>query len=171
MISIFITTNITLNAYSGSVSCEQDSSGNAVMVWQFFNSSSDNFEIRAATFNSLTKVWSNPVLISDSDHNCLNPIVVVSSGGRANAIWCAIDNQTGDKSIQAAYRPAGGNWTSSTQITDVNEKFYNDYKETISDGLDNTCIVTWVSYINGQTAVRTCYGVAGSFTAPTTISN
>ncbi len=89
-----------------------DGQGNAVAVWQWFNS--ENAVVQAATFDGKKSRWSSPINLSPPGRDSVAPRLAINDHGAAVALWTSLtlDGWT----IQATSRPAGGIWEKAADL-------------------------------------------------------
>jgi hypothetical protein len=92
-----------------------DAAGEAVAVWTAFDGS--NFILRGAV-RSADGEWSEPDDLSDAGGNVTPleaPDVAIDAAGNAIAVWKL---EGGNDVVQAAVRPAGGDWAEPDDLSD-----------------------------------------------------
>ncbi len=95
-----------------------DAQGNATAVWTQVPGGGVPEILEAAT-RPAGGGWSAPVQLSQAGEQPLSPKVVVSPDGDAAVVWFGFGN--GSKEVvRAATRPAGGAWSQSVALSDVN---------------------------------------------------
>ncbi|HEV2728354.1 MAG TPA: PKD domain-containing protein [Solirubrobacterales bacterium] len=92
-----------------------DAAGNAVAVWM---AKSSPTVIRTAT-RPAGGEWSEPEDLSADDEDAEAPQVAVNGAGDAVAVWRRFDGT--DFIVQAATRPAGGEWSESDDLSAVGQ--------------------------------------------------
>lgn len=110
---------LSKSEFSGSLQdVAVDAQGDATAVWTRVPGSGGPEILEAAT-RPAGGGWSAPVQLSQAGEQPLSPKVVVSPDGDAAVVWLGFGN--GSKEVvRAATRPAGGAWSQSVALSDVN---------------------------------------------------
>ena len=146
-----------------------DPHGNAVAVWRRDSESSDSVQ---AAYRPAGGSWSEPVDISAPIDFISAVHVAMDDQGNAVAVWDWNDNDTSE--IQAAVRPAGGDWSDPETISDPADP---DFADALSPDLAmdpaGNATVVWTSSLAASfgSRVRAATRPAGgSWSDPETVS-
>ena len=96
-----------------------DGAGNAYAIWQDCrNISANDWDIYFA-YRPTGGSWGANVRVNDDIGSARQdrPAIAVDAAGNAYAVW--IDDRNGNGAVYFAYRPAGGNWGTNVQVSDV----------------------------------------------------
>jgi hypothetical protein len=95
-----------------------NAAGDAVAVWTGFDGVDD--EVTWAAVRPAGGDWSTPEELSVAGENDgFNPRVAIDAAGNAIAVWQRFDLP--DDAVQAAVRPAGGEWSAPDTVSDAGE--------------------------------------------------
>jgi len=99
-----------------------DSQGNAVVVWEFLNTTSTEGNVLGAVRPAATGVWQPPIEVSVPGHKAANPQIALDPQGNAVTVW---EQEEGPKWIvEAAARPAvSGIWQAPAGISSADLTF------------------------------------------------
>ncbi|HSS43087.1 MAG TPA: hypothetical protein VLK37_11140 [Solirubrobacterales bacterium] len=93
-----------------------DPEGNAIVAWSGnFGEAGEHDTVRAA-YRPAGGAWEVPVDLSDKGGNGFPSDVVFDQGGDAAIVWERWDGVT--NLVQAAYRPAGGEWEEAVDLSE-----------------------------------------------------
>jgi hypothetical protein len=90
--------------------------GNAIAVWAGNSGEVGGHEIARAAFRPAEGEWESPESLSDGADNVLPSDVIFDTGGNAAVVWQR--TSPGGSLVQAAYRPAGGDWEAATDLSE-----------------------------------------------------
>jgi hypothetical protein len=134
--------------FSGSVPrIDSDGSGNVIAVWRELND--DEAAIRAA-FRPRGGSFGESVRISVPAAAAESPDVAMDTLGNAVAVWQQSTNGR-DSVVEAAIRPADGDWSAPEALSDPGEPAFNADVE-IAYG---NATAVWVARTNWQPVIRT----------------
>lgn len=136
-----------------------DRDGNVLAVWDRFDGATSRVE---ATFRPAGGAFATAVPISDAGRTAWFPQVAFDPQGNALAVWTRSDGAF--FRIQAALRPAGGNFGAAQTISPAGESA--SFPQVAFDGAGNA-LVAWVAPDTMKAAFRPA---GGSFGAVDTLS-
>jgi hypothetical protein len=143
-----------------------DPSGNVIAVWT--RSDGTDLRIQAAT-RTPSGAWSSPVNISDSGSSASSPAIAVDSSGNALAVWTRVFGAVGR--IQASYRPAGGSFGASVNVSDGGG---DASAPTVSMDSTGRAVIAWARFdgtnLRIQATTRSA-GAGGTIGAVQTVSD
>lgn len=143
----------SLQASSNSPQTAIDSNSNRIVVWQTFNSTTSNYEIRSAVLTgSSWQVFPHPISPPTNSQS----LVLASNfaSGNAIAIWSGIDPTTSNSAIQVAlYDASITTWITSLTISSSSENANSDYQATINES--GVACVTWSSFNGTDNVIYT----------------
>lgn len=93
-----------------------DPDGNAIVAWAGNTGKEGGFGIVHAAFKSVGGGWETPTALSADGGNGFPSDVVFDTGGNAALVWQRWDGTT--NLVQAAYRPAGGEWEAAADLSE-----------------------------------------------------
>lgn len=139
-----------------------DPMGNAVAVWEWFDSMTMTNVIQSADFNFGAMSWSSTTTISDPTDDSFTPQVSVNSDGTAIAIWDSISN-----GIQTSTKPLGSLWE---PILSIPGSSGND--PDIAIDAAGTAVAVWSQFTGGADRISASERLAtGSWSTPQIISD
>jgi hypothetical protein len=143
-----------------------DPSGNVIAVWT--RSDGTDLRIQAAT-RTPSGPWSTPVNISDSGSSASSPAIAVDPSGNVLAVWTRVFGAAGR--IQASYRPAGGSFGASVNVSDGGG---DASAPTVSMDNSGKAAIAWARFdgtrLRIQATTRTA-GAGGTIGAVQTLSD
>jgi hypothetical protein len=92
-----------------------DPDGNAIAVWSGDTGASGGYGIARAAYRPVGGAWETPTELSADVGSSYPSDVVFDSSGNAAVVWQRWDGVT--NLVQASYRPAGGAWESSVDLS------------------------------------------------------
>lgn len=126
----------------------RDGHGNLVGVWE--SPVSGSYAINASTLMAGGS-WSTPVQISSSSMPSQQPVVQITGGGHAVALWIATDSSTGNPVLASATRDLGQltTWSAPNLISNPKTEMVlkGSYAVQIINAND-VMAALWTSYIN-----------------------
>jgi hypothetical protein len=140
-----------------------DAKGDAVAVWQRYEGGYSI--VQAATRAKGRKNWSIPANLSAPGQNASEPQVGIDPKGRAVAVWQHYDGSS--VIVQAASRPAGGNWSAPTDLSAPAAYFFVPGADPqVALGQKGRAVAVWKRYDGStfivQAASRPTGGTWGS---------
>jgi hypothetical protein len=93
-----------------------DPEGNAIVAWAGNQGNVGEFDVAHAAFKPADGNWEAPTPISEAGANAYPNDLVFDQSGNAAVVWLRWDGV--DWRIQAAYRPADGDWEAPTYLSD-----------------------------------------------------
>jgi hypothetical protein len=116
---------------------------------------------------SMAAQWISPRTISDSGRNAFKPALAVDPAGNAVSVWIRNDG-TNDR-VQAAVRPAGGEFGAATYISDPGQ---NAFAPRVAVDPAGNAVAVWYRSDGTVFRVQAAYRpTGGSFGAPETLSD
>lgn len=98
-----------------------DHFGNVIAVW--YSSDGTQTTIQTSMLQNDASRWETPVTISAADESSTNPKIAIDSKGNIVVIWQAVSN--GVYTIQCAFKPVNGKWTTPMVIKQDNSPLTN----------------------------------------------
>jgi hypothetical protein len=140
-----------------------DSGGDAVAVWKGYDGGDEVIE---AASRPAGGSWQAPVELSGSGYDASEPQVAVDSGGDAVAVWKR--REGADYTVEAASRPAGGNWQAPVDISAIGQNASGP-QVAVDPGGD--AVAVWELYDGTNHIVQAATSPAGgSWQAPVDLS-
>ncbi|MCW2978480.1 MAG: hypothetical protein JWO14_207 [Solirubrobacterales bacterium] len=140
-----------------------DSGGDAVAVWKGYVGAD---EVVEAASRQAGGSWQAPVELSGSGHDASEPQVAVDSDGDAVAVWKR--REGADYTVEAASRPAGGNWQAPVDISTIGQNASGP-QVAVDPGGD--AVAVWELYDGTDHIVQAATSPAGgSWQAPVDLS-
>lgn len=143
------TWNVSLEAakYANQPKGSIDKFGNAVAVWEGYNSQGDHFiqsSIKAADGN-----WATATQISTLGQYATNPVFASDSFGNCVVVWTAFDTNSHNNVLFGAMKSSvSTTWSTPAQISTSNTNVLDDYQVSIADGsLSDPILVLWSANI------------------------
>jgi hypothetical protein len=93
-----------------------DPDGNAIVAWAGNGGEAGGYDIVHAAYRSAGGEWEAPVGLSTDGGNGFPSDVVFDTSGNAALVWQRWDGTT--NLVQAAYRPAGGEWEAAVDLSE-----------------------------------------------------
>jgi PKD domain len=148
-----------------------DAQGDATVVWMSHNGS--KYVVQSA-YRPARGSWEKPTELSGAGENGGDPAIALDSSGDTMVVW---DGQPGENGttqiVRAAYRPAGGEWQTPTDLSDAGTQVEGNELH-VALSADGEAIVTWSAYggsLGGYNIVQAAYRRAGgSWEAPIDLS-
>jgi hypothetical protein len=97
-----------------------DPDGNAIVVWQQYDITLSQFEMRATHFTTADGMWSAPATIDAGTGNALNADIDFDASGNAMAVWQQ-DGASGIDDIFVSFYTAAGDSWSTPGIIDIDD--------------------------------------------------
>ena len=140
-----------------------DSSGNAIAIW--LRSNGTNAIVQAAT-RPAGGSWSTPEDLSAAGQNASTPQVAIDPAGDVIAVWSR-SNGT-NTIVQAASRPAGGSWSSPTDLSEVSQ---NAAQPQVAVNQSGDVVAVWERSNGANTIIQAASRpTGGSWSAPVNLS-
>lgn len=143
-----------------------DAQGNATSVWMHYDGSKYVVQAAYAPANGSLQA---PTTLSEAGEEGGDPYIAVNARGDALAVW---DGHYGDNDVvREAYRPAGGSWQATVDVSGENEEI-----ESLRVALDTQgdAVIAWAGSpkeAGGYDTARAAYRPAGgNWQAPTSLS-
>ena len=143
-----------------------DARGDTTAVWMHFDGS--HYVVESA-YRPEGGEWESPTLVSQPGEEAGNPHVALDAKGDSLVVWNGHGEDS--ESVRAAYRPVGGSWGSSVDVSSEGE-----HVQELHDAVDpeGNAIVVWA----GDTGETGAYSIAhaaykpvgGEWEAPTELS-
>jgi hypothetical protein len=135
-----------------------DWEGNSTAVWK-------QGEVIQSAFRPFAGSWGAPVPLSDDES--FVPQAAMDARGDATAVWMHFDGSR--YVVESAYRPEGGEWESSTVVSQPGEEAGNPHVAIDAKG---DALVVWRGESEGHEFVRASYrSVGGAWGQPTNVSS
>ncbi len=153
---------------SGSEEAEQaqvamNSAGDVIAAWTIWTGSTDRVEAAQMPAGG---TWQTPEPISNAGNETYSPEVAIDEHGDAAAVWW--HNDGGQDVVQGAQLPAGGSWSTSSQLSEGGEPAYNPQLAMNPQG---DAVVVWERW-NGSDFITQAVQLpaGGSWQSPVNIS-
>lgn len=140
-----------------------DSEGDAVAVWEV---SSGADEMIQSASRPAGGSWSPPVDISAIGGDAEDPEVAIDPQGDAVATWTSVEGS--EKVIEAASRPAGGNWSAAVGISPGGALAT---RAQVALDAHGDAVAIWQYYAGSEEVIQSATRLAGStWSAPVDVS-
>jgi PKD domain len=136
-----------------------DSEGNAIVAWSGDMGKEGEYGIAHAAYKPAAGEWQPPTALSTDGGNAFPSDVVFDTGGNAALVWQRWDGSS--NVVQAAYRPAGGEWEAAVDLSEEGAQGMDAVVVLDAPGdataADGHATAVWVSETTAA-----CEGKAGS---------
>lgn len=150
------------DAYSPQVAV--DASGSVTAVWFRYDGAKDRIQ---ASTRPAGGDWTTPTTLSEAGQDAQFPQIAVDPDGNATAVWYRSDGA--HTRVQASTRPAGGAWSTPTNVSEAGENAHSP--KIAVDPAGNTTAV-WTRFDAGFQRIQASTRPAdGTWTTPTTLSD
>jgi hypothetical protein len=124
-----------------------DPDGNAIVAWAGNDGEVGGHDIVRAAFRPNGGTWEAPSSLSADGGNGFPSNVVFDTGGNAAIVWQRYDGSS--NVVQAAYRPAGGDWEPTVDLSEEGKQGMNAVVVLDAPGdatvADGNATAVWVS--------------------------
>jgi hypothetical protein len=133
--------------YSWEAATAKDSNNNIHVVWH--DRTSGNYEIYYMRATDKGVTWSEPMRLTWSKGNSMDPAIAIDSDNNIHIVWC--DDVSGNYEIYYKKNNAKGkNWTSANRLTWSSG---DSYSPTLAIDSNNNIHVIWYDNISGKSEI------------------